>query len=247
MLKFINIAVAFAVAVSVWFLFAGYSSDVDIKEKPKGHMAAVLPLNPAGWTGRDIPLGPTEEVKRSVEKNLDTSDYINREYTSPDGSKSFVLYISYWGSGKADPKAASAHTPDRCWVLNGWISDKSKASSDKVFDFDGEKLMPAYYREMTYPTSFNERGMRRNVCFWHTVDGKRFDYGFSNTIYASLSLNYLKHAFQSAFVGAPEQYFIRVDSQSNFDELSKEGGFREVIKALGKLVLDDKPVAEEKK
>lgn len=239
MLKFINAAVGLVVLVAVWFLFGGYSPNGDIVEKEKGHMSKIIPASPDGWSSKELELGATEEVKRSVEKTLDTSEYINREYTSPDGSKSFVLYISYWGAGKADPKVASAHTPDRCWVLNGWSSDESKMRSDLLFDFDGIKLVPAYYREMKFEN--NTGKVRRNVCFWHTIDGKRFEYGSKNTLYASLSWNYVRHAFESAFLGAPEQYFIRLDTDMNFDELQKEKAFREVVKSLGVLVLEDKP------
>ena len=78
------------------------------------------------------------------------------------------------------------------------------------------------------------------MAFWHVYDGKRFDYGSSNTIYGSVSLSYIKYAFEAAFAGAPEQYFIRVDSACKFEDLAKQKGFREVIKSLGKLVLEEK-------
>lgn len=238
MLKFINVLIALAVAVAAWFLFGGYSVNNDVKEKPKGHMEKIIPPSPAGWTSKELPLGPTEEVVRSVEKNLDTSDYYNREFTSPDGSMSFVVYISYWGAGKADTKQASAHTPDRCWVLNGWKSDENAMRSDLVFDYDGVRLIPAYYREMTFQSDVGRAS--RNVAFWHVYDGRRFDYGSSNTIYGTVSLSYIKYAFEAAFAGAPEQYFIRIDSACKFEDLARQKGFREVVKSLGKLVLEEK-------
>lgn len=242
MLKYINIFVGSVVAVAIYFLFFAYSSGTKIEAKSLGHLKEIIPANPVGWTSKDLPLGPTEEAIRSAEKILGSNEYMNREYKSSDGSKSFVVYIAYWQAGKANGRVVTDHTPDKCWVLNGWTNDKSKARSDVVLEADDTKLIPAFYRRMTYQNFSSP--VERFVCFWHMMDGQRYDYGEGGTVFNAFSFDYLKNLLISTFKGAPEQYFIRVDSSTDIISLKDDEGFKEIIKSLGKLVLAEKGEAK---
>ncbi len=238
MLKFINIAIVIVAVLAAYFLFFVSYSDDSAPSKPTGHIKAIVPASPDGWASKDLPLGPTEEAQRAAEKILASTEFLNREFTSPDGKFTFVAYIAYWKRGAANGKVVSDHTPDKCWVMNGWKNDKSKARSDVVFEFDGMKLIPAFYRRMTFNNLSNTT--ERFVCFWHMMDGTRYEFGDSATFYNAFSFDYLKGAFLSVFKGAPEMYFIRIDSPSDFPILQKEKAFQEVVKSLGKLILEQK-------
>jgi hypothetical protein len=50
----------------------------------------------------------------------------------------------------------------------------------------------------------------------------------------------LKNVLLSTFKGAPEQYFIRVDSSQDILSLKEDKEFQKIVKALGKLILEDK-------
>ncbi len=238
MLKFINIIVALTVLIAVWFLFFEYSPDPLKEVKKVNELKQTIPISPAGWTSVELELGPTEEAKRSAEKILGANEYLNREYRSPDGRISFVAYSAYWEKGTANGRVVVDHTPDKCWVLNGWKNDKSKARSDLVFEFDGIKLIPAFYRRMTFDNLSGT--VVRYVCFWHIMDGKRYDYGDSATFYNSFTFEYLYASMVSTFKGAPEQYFIRLDSAVDFSVLKNERAFQEVVKAFAKIALEQK-------
>lgn len=238
MLRFINIFVGLVVAVAIYFLFFAYSTTVKTQPKATDHLKQSIPATLDGWTSKDLPLGPTEEAVRSAEKILGSNEYLNREYTSVDGSKSFVVYIAYWEAGKANGRVVTDHTPDKCWVLNGWENDKSKARSDVVLEADNMKLIPAFYRRMTFKNFSTP--VERFVCFWHMMDGVRYDYGESGTIFNAFSFEYLKNLLISTFKGAPEQYFIRVDSSQDILTLKEDKDFQKIVKSLGKLVLEQK-------
>ena len=75
------------------------------------------------------------------------------------------------------------------------------------------------------------------------MDGERYDYGESATIFNAFSFEYIKNLLISTFKGAPEQYFIRIDSSTNMDVLKEDESFKEIIKALGKLILAEKEEA----
>ncbi len=238
MLKFINIVIGIIVVLAAYFLFFVDYSDETKPTKPAGHLKAIVPSSPDGWASTDLPLGPTEESQRAAEKILASTEYLNREYRSPDGKLSFGVYIAYWQRGAANGKVVSDHTPDKCWVMNGWKNDKSKARSDVVFEFDSVKLIPAFYRRMTFD---NVSGVtERFVCFWHMMEDARYEYGDSATFYNSFSFQYLKDSFLAVFKGSPEMYFIRIDSAFDLPVLEKEKAFQEVMKSLAKLILEQK-------
>ena len=242
MLRYINIFVGLVVAIAIYFLFFAYSTQPKSAPKATDHLKKVIPASLDGWTSKDIPLGPNEEAVRAAEKILGSNEYFNKEYTSSDGTKSFVVYIAYWEAGKANGRVVTDHTPDKCWILNGWENDKSKARSDVVLKVDDMKLIPAFYRRMIYKNFSTP--VERFVCFWHMMDGERYDYGDSATFFNAFSFEYLKNVLLSTFRGAPEQYFIRVDSSQDILTLKEDKEFQKIIKALGKLILEDKGEAK---
>ena len=132
---------------------------------------------------------------------------------------------------------ASSHSPDRCWVANGWKNIDSEKKEFKSLDIGDEKLLGGFSRAYTLPT---EMGIvKRYVWYWHIVDGTPYGYGKSDNFTPTLS-NWLKGVFSAAIKGMPEQYFVRVDSSVPLENLKSDPGFIKVMKALGKLTLEEK-------
>ena len=236
MLKFANaVILLLLLGTAALFAYVYFGKPKAESRMLEGTLAKIIPAKVEGWASKDLPLGDTPEVERAARKILQASDYLSREYKSDDGSSAFGLYIAYWEKGKDGTANASSHTPDRCWVENGWKNHLDKKKSDYLFgDIDGIKIMPAYYRYMT----FDRAGVKRNVLFWFIADGKRYDYGDGNT-YVRNPIDYFKNMFISAFIGSPDLYFVRLDSETPFEELAKNPGFRKILKSLGKNILSE--------
>lgn len=201
-----------------------------------GMLAAALPAQIEGWKSKERPLGDTPEVERAARKALRASDYFSREYFSEDGSRRFGVYVAFWEKGADGTANASSHTPDRCWVENGWKNRLDKSDSRRlVGPADGVPIMPANYRFMT----FDSRGVSAHVLFWFVRGGKLFDYGAADT-YLRNPLDYLKNAFAASFTKVPELYFVRIESATPFEELQKDAGFMKMLGVLGKLAIGER-------
>lgn len=238
-LSFICILVMAAGAFFVMSDWKGMMGEV-VNIKPDKHLEKAIPASIGETKSVERPLGNNEEVARATEKILAVNEYINREYTLPDGRK-FTIYISYWAPRKESMRVASTHTPDRCWVRNGWKNDDSKKIQNDILQLDGKPLMPAYYREYTIDNL--GRNYRRNVWFWFVTDGVRYDYKVADN-YAPSPILYIKNMISDALVGSPEMYFVRIDSDSSLKELFKDKDFAAILKSLGELILFEKPKQE---
>ena len=239
MQKIISIAAILAAAFSAAFVFfvksSGGGDSAASAAAPEGRLKTAIPAETSGWTSKDGELGDTEEVQRAAEKVLNVTDYVNRSY-SRDGSESTV-YVAYWKPDTMEIHRASSHSPDRCWVANGWKNLEDKKSEFPHLDIGGHRLYGGFSRAYSIST---ERGtVKRYVWYWHIVDGKPYEYGKSDNFAPTFS-NWLKGVFSAAVEGMPEQYFIRVDSSVPLEELKSDAGFAEVMKSLGKLALEKK-------
>lgn len=238
-LSFFCIAAMLAGAYFVLYDWNGAVGEVELI-KPEKHLEIAMPMDFDGLKGRDIPLGNTEEVTRATEKILAVNEFLNREYTLPDGRK-FSVYISYWAPKKEPVRVASTHTPDRCWVRNGWKNDDSKKKQNEVLTVGGKPLMPAYYREYTVENM--GKSYRRYVWFWFIVDGKRYDYKMSDN-YAPSPIMYVKNMIEDALQGSPEMYFVRIDSDVPLAKFLGQKEFKSALEKLGELILFEKKQPE---
>ena len=80
------------------------------------------------------------------------------------------VYAAYWGPGKMPVQLVASHTPDRCWVENGWKSGAVK--HDAGLGAGGTMPRPGEWRTFLAP----DRELL-NVQFWHLVSSKTYDYG----------------------------------------------------------------------
>ena len=83
-----------------------------------------FPRTLPGWSGRDEPLGPSEAVRGAVERNLNYDDYVFRIFEQR-GTR-FGIYVAYWAPGRMPVNKVASHTPDRCWVENGWHCETTR-------------------------------------------------------------------------------------------------------------------------
>lgn len=230
---FLGIITLIAGILGVFFVSVKFERNTrDFEKKPDGYLKLTIPAEIGQTKSKDLPLGNTEEVVRASERLLSVTEWLNREYTLPDG-KTFQLYISYWAPNKLDVRYASLHTPDRCWVENGWTNLHDKKKHDYFLSAKNGKLFPAYYREYDFKTEFST--YHRNVWFWFIVDGKRYEYGQDALI--SNPISYLGHAFSDALAGSPEQFFVRIDSEYPLENFINNKDFLELLDKLGTMVL----------
>ena len=222
-----------AAVLAVFFLSFDFErGSKDFVKKPNNHLELSIPAKVGKTVSKDLPLANTEEVLKATENLLAVTEWLNREYTLPDG-RSFVVYISYWAPNKRDVRFASLHTPDRCWVENGWTNVKEKRRFGDELNTGKGITKPAYYRE--YFFNAGQEKHFRKVWFWFVVDGEIYDYG--KDAFISNPISYLKHAFTDAIIGSPEMYFIRIDSDYPLESLLKDEDFLTILDSLGKLAL----------
>ena len=197
--------------------------------RPHGpHLNQSVPLDPAGWSGRNVALGANEFLSNEVEKVLNFDEVVRREYSR--AGENFGVYVAYWGAGKMPTRLVASHTPDRCWTENGWHCLQMKFKA--VETLEGAVLQPAEWRLFEPPNG----GAPIYVMYWHLVEGRTYDYGerFNDV---PDPLLWWKDAVQQAVLGSREQYFIRLTSSEPLENLWNDPGFIEVLRGLGKLGL----------
>lgn len=192
-------------------------------------------LNPGGgWRANVEPLANTPEERQRVANILQYDDAIFVHYTRPSG-ESVDIYAAYWGPGREAYGLVGVHTPDTCWVSNGW---RCVARSHRVVRrVEGHVLKPA--EEGVY--TFNNEPTY--VMFWHLVGGQSHqDYGlegwvggFKGYLYRlPLLLSDLRHYSLNL---AQDQLFVRISSRIPMDELCRQQDFQQLLWSLEPLGL----------
>ena len=186
------------------------------------HLYQFVPEELAGWEARDLELGPNEFLAERSERILKFNEFIYREFTR--GNVTFSVYIAYWAPGRMPVREVSTHTPDRCWTENGWFC------TDMIFrkelDVAGDPLQPAEWRIFQDP-----QGNDVHVLFWHLIEGEIYDFGSRFNAIPSPRL-WVKDVFRQAFIGSPEQYFIRLTANQPWEDIWYEQGVVEVLRGI---------------
>ena len=206
------------------------------KAPPLRHpqLAVRVPLAPEGWTGRDVPLGPSEFMSNEAEKVLNYDEVVNREYRR--GRDTFGVYAAYWRPGKMPIQLVASHTPDRCWTENGWHCLEMKFRQTGLFA--GAGLPPAEWRLFEPPLG----GQPTYVLYWHLVDGQVYDYGRRFNAVPDPFL-WWQGALQQVLLGNREQLFIRLTASVPLESLGDDPGFRQVLAGLRTLGLGNPAAA----
>lgn len=190
----------------------------------------IIPKEIEGWSYTDYDLATSEESSDRIASFLNLDDSIYRVYTK--GNIRVGVYVAYWTPGKVSYRWAGAHTPDTCWVVNGWTRLDREYSIP--FQVNQIKLKNAefgiYKKDRTV----------ENVYFWHLVGGEPFGYAQKEVpnIFGSL-IDIQKYGLNLR----QEQFFIRLSSNKKLEDLEATEGFDTIIKGLSQLPLSTTEVA----
>ena len=187
-------------------------------------LADLLPRQIAGWMVKDQPIADTQEMKKAVGELLNYDDAVFRTYTQ--GNTSIAVYVAYWKPGKMSPRLVAGHTPDVCWVGNGWTCT-ARNFSYKV-DLPGHSVRPA--QAGTYTIS----GDTQHVLFWHLHQGHLVNYDMTGTPPWWAAFADMWHQGLNL---RGEQFFIRISSNAPIEAALKTAPMRAAIATLGPLGL----------
>ena len=187
-------------------------------------LSDIVPEELNGWKIIDQDMAESPESSERIRDFLNFDDALFRIFKKGD---TFVgLYIAYWLPGKASYRWAGAHTPDTCWVQNGW----TRLDRKYCIPFQNEEtpFQPAEFG------IYEKDGSSQNVYFWHLVGGEAFGYEQEggHNIFAAL-LDIKKYGLNLR----NEQFFIRLSSNKKIEELKKVGGFNQILDSLNDIGL----------
>ena len=189
-----------------------------------GTLAEAIPDKISGWEIQDMEIADTPESSARISEFLNFDDAIFRAFVKDDTEVG--LYIAYWAPGTASYRWAGAHTPDTCWVVNGWECTKREYSIP--FQHGNVQLEPAEYG--VYKTETDQQ----NVYFWHLVGGAAYAYKQKGTPNVFGALIDIKHHGLNL---RKEQFFIRLSSNKTIDQLKQIVGFSEILDSLAEIGL----------
>tara|TARA_X000000950_G_scaffold164007_1_gene200471 strand:+ start:7964 stop:8650 length:687 start_codon:yes stop_codon:yes gene_type:complete len=190
----------------------------------EGQLSYIVPEELNGWKIIDQDMAESPESSERISDFLNFDDALFRIFKKGD---TFIgLYIAYWLPGKASYRWAGAHTPDTCWVQNGWTRLDRKYRIP--FQNEETPFQPAEFGV------YEKDGSAQNVYFWHLVGGEAFGYEQEggHNIFAAL-LDIKKYGLNLR----NEQFFIRLSSNKKVDELKKLEGFKQILDSLSEIGL----------
>lgn len=218
----------FAALLLLAFGFRVYSS---LQPRPEPTLsiplAEVIPAEIPGWKVADIPLGPTESVAERSEEVLQFDDYVQRAYQQ--GPITFTVYVAYWEPGAMPIRQVNTHTPDVCWIANGFTCTERDFA--RVKPWSGGQLQPA--QAGTYE---NRLEQSTYAYFWHVVDGQAHWHkgdGGSRTPLAFFVDSFQRYGFDTF----REQFFIRITSDRPLDQIWNTSAMQAVVDRLADLCL----------
>ena len=199
-------------------------------------LAQLVPANFGAWEAEDLPVSESREMTARVENLLKYDDVLSRLYKGPGIQLS--LYVAYWNAGKIPVHEVGVHTPDTCWVVNGWKCTDRKSNCRK--NVNGKPLKPFEYGKYT------KDGHTEYVIFWHLVGDwtNHIKYeGWRNGLRGRIErLPFLFESFKKfGFNQRREQLFIRLSSSQPFSDLWSDPEFEEFIQKMAPLRIFEPP------
>jgi hypothetical protein len=195
-------------------------------------LAEAVPLTASDWEVKTLDVAESAEVRNAVARILRFDDVVYRSYRR--GATEVQVYAAYWKPGSVPYGQAGVHTPDTCWVNAGWsMADKTNS---RVLICGGENLKPSEWRRFTV------QGVTLHVVFWHIVGDRVHTYeqmGWRNGLRGVLERlpNLFRDLRRYGFNLRQEQLFIRVSSNTSFEQLLVDPAFVELMRQLRPLGL----------
>lgn len=198
-------------------------------------LAEIITADLPGWKSEDLELASSQEMQERTEEILNFEEALYRKYQK--GSREIGVYIAYWKPKQMPVRQVQSHTPDVCWVRNGW--DLQDRADDIAFTSNGRELFPAEYRSFTW----RDGGNLTHVYYWHTV---------GDTLYVNRTeagefdrLDPIKTVFKYGLDQMQEQFFVRISSNQPFGNIfESDPGMRQLMQELADLTLAA-PTAEQ--
>jgi hypothetical protein len=203
-------------------------------------LTSVIPDQIPGWVVKDLPIAETEEMKKAVGELLNYDDAVYRNYTQ--GQTTISVYVAYWKPGKMSPRLIAGHTPDVCWVGNGWsctardfayqVNLEPGANSLELRANSSQLTAPSSQLKPAQAGTYEISGNVQHVLFWHLHHGELVGYntGTQPPWYAGLT-----DLWHGGFNQRGEQFFIRIASNVPMPEAIKTEALRNALQALGPL------------
>ena len=188
-------------------------------------LADMIPKRLPNWDADDLPLANTEELRNAVAKTLNFDEYISRIYRQ--GSVTVTIYAAYWQHDKVPPRSVGVHTPDTCWVQNGWFCIQRDNAISLKAPVEGS-LKPVEFGIYTL------RETTQYVYFWHLVGGKSYSYNQEGLHSITAPL---QDMFTFGLNQRREQLFVRIASSVPFEQIWQDPGIKLLLESLGHLGL----------
>jgi len=220
-------------AITIVVVLAGLNLYVNLKPAPKARidqpLINLMPAAPEGWTAQDESIADTPEELEKVEGVLHYDDAVYRIYKS--NQTEVGVYIAHWLPGKFSPAKVGAHSPDTCWVHNGWNTIQRDHAVEHPLANGPLKPMETGV--------FEKNNQRVSVIFWHLVGGTPMHYdleGWNNGIIGRIQrLPTLLDDFSKFGLDQrKEQLVIRLSSNVPFDDLWADPGFGQFMDKLSR-------------
>ncbi len=177
-----------------------FGSTLSPESRSSISVLGLLPDPPPGWILEQRSLADSPEMRQKVGEILNFDDAVFVDYRSPRSDR-LSVYIAYWGAGRMSIKDVARHTPDVCWVENGW---KLEAASHLSTWTDVTGSIPIAESRV-----FSVGGTREHVLFWHVVGRQAVSYG---TIGRPPWYAMLADIWRDGMNQREEQFFIRLSS-----------------------------------
>lgn len=206
-------AMALLVCIAIGVQFFGLSQRRKHFLTPNA--GELIPAVVQGWNVVDIPIAESEEMKKAVKEVLSFDSAIFRRYNR--GADEISVYLAYWLPGSINPQQVDGHTPDICWVNNGWKMEKPQPPSP--VEIKKHVLPLVNYRR------FQAGGHDLSVLFWH-INGSEYRQSFS-VFEEGLGVRdraerRIYQVWKAVTTPAKQQVFIRISSNGNIaDQLNE--------------------------
>jgi len=193
-----------------------------------GDLKTAIPDKFDGWEVEDRDLAETEAQAEQAAGILDLTQFVNRVYSR--GSTNITVYVAYWLPKTKAVRHVQSHTPDVCWVRNGWELNADESKFSVSCQVDGQPLFPAEMRTLTANETITQ-----HTAYWHVV---------GDEIYINRSeagqwdrWDPIKTLLKYGLHQQKEQFFVRINSNRPIEEIWDLPLMQEILRDLADITL----------
>jgi hypothetical protein len=182
-----------------------------------------LPKSVPGWSIEVKPIADSPEMTKIAEGLLRYDAATLRIYRK--NNLEIGIFIAFWLPGKIHPQNIDAHTPDVCWVANGWNMNVLPPLPNFT-EGTGPEVPLSNVRH------FKALGKELEVLYWH-VNGTEFrsNHSVDEMLLPRRKLleRQLRNYWNSVTVGSREQLFARLSVNGKASDLVHEEPIRHLL------------------